>query len=483
MIYFPKPVLFHIFVDAESLVQSSFSGSNQVCLSYPNLVQTFKNAKEHGLKITSIKSPKGQIASFRVTFFGETLDFFNKDQISLDFFEKYATTLSLQKHYNSFRSLLSEHFPLSLRDRTFQEIGAKIYKYSGILEKTWKPTYSVAGRMIRESVIGGRTEIIRWKDEHIDAVNYDIKGAYAMFGKEYIPIGAPTYIRHERLLHKNDLALIHCRLKIPNRHIGIVPTRGRFGTFYGVDGLIDVLLWKNEINFALSLGCEIKEFHSALVFNSDNVLAETIEKLEKIKEKHPEFKKDTKFIINQIIGLSAVKNEKNKYVFDPKSSLGYVLVDEEHGLCHKKTSSPLELPIARPQIFSLIASKTRVELGHIIESTNTSELLAYHTDGIMIRGDQPLLNKVPYLAKKAEHKDVNWFAPFNGAYVVWNSQETHAKGPIYGEKLRYNERIVRVSHSVQNEYALESTHLIHSPTFKNRKPLDGGYTEPIRFSC
>lgn len=465
--------------------KSSLRSASVVCAGKENLNELLNDAFLYG-KVTNIRESQGNCSSF--TFRKKRfvcLSELTKDTDTLGIsrlsnFEKCG----LEQRVRHFRNLLKKHFQISDSSLTLREYSSDIlYRNTGILEETWKPSSSTSGFMVEKSKHAGRAEVFRWKGTFECIKSHDIALAYSRAAISGIPGGYPLLGRNLREVPKEGrIRLLDLTIDLPSGFLGLLPVRNDYrGTFYPVDSKIRGVFWEHEVDFAQSKGAKIIEIHKVVGFDEEYTLSSTFEKLIKLSEDYPDFRKSIKFIANIAIGKTAARNCRTKYLVNPKNAENCLLISPKHGLYKRVIDLPYQSKFARPQIFSFITSQTRAFLGELLFNADENEVLSCHTDGIHIASQKEPYSWHSMVRVKDTRWNQEWFAPFNGAFCAEGESGVQAQGPFFGKHLATKEPLVIPTRPrIGGDAHERRIPVLEKPSFRNRHWFEDGTTKPVR---
>lgn len=435
------------------------------CLN--SFVNTLLNARK---EVTNIVTRGGRC----VSFFWNKKRFVDFSAVVADGYDSSIDSVSYQ--IDHWLAKVKKFFPF-IREKSIllTEVAGDILRFSGCLDHLWRPTPSEKGRFIRESIYGGRAEVNVWKGHFNKILNYDVVGAYMWASQCDLPCGTPRYCTDRPT---DGIYLVDALVEIPNKHLGLLPTKSvKHGTYYPADCEVRGWYWSNEVEVAEHFGAKVKKVYSSLAFKPYDALGEVSKKIEELRFTS-NYPKSAKQLINLLVGMTAVKNETTFITEHPISTQGASIIPgtDQFSVTIRHAS---ELPVARPQVFSYIASMVRSFLQIPIQSIEPENILSFHTDGIIVTKEVPFLETSKRWKRKEEFNNAEWFAPWNGAYRVMSEKKDFAKGPWIGENLlpQKEEKIIVPK---IGEHEVEETKIkvkrVNAPSFRNRKILDEGRT-------
>lgn len=339
---------------------------------------------------------------------------------------------------------------------------------------------------MHERYVGGRCEVIQIKPMKTHKIfYYDFPGIYSLVIQTKLPIGSivSTEILSKNLSLKSPHSYIKIIIKdlnkksivghfnvsikshkssfLPIIHLkktSIILTRKNenFQKLIFLNGIIQVILYTNELEYSIETGSEILKIHSFILYEGGFPFAKYVKEITNNKRAYGKFgnsslKKIYKNIVNILYGRFALNTHIRKLAFFENWLILHNL-ESDLSLSSIRIS---RIKILDPNSFTGISlwgksvptiSKTNISIASAITSTariilhkslisviagvNNSKIIYIDTDSIFISSfKNPLKTK---LINQHNFKNAN--IPLN---LVWNSKTSYDYGNFLSPKIYY----------------------------------------------
>lgn len=234
---------------------------------------------------------------------------------------------------------------------------------------------------IRCGYYGGRTEVFKPFIE--GGYHYDVNSLYPyVMKKEKFPVGIPKYIKGKNALKMFEFwrrrkiggGFAHCKIIVPdNLYIPPLPFRDVSGKLLFPTGNLESVWSFIEIDYAISLGCEVVEIEQVVYFEKmESIFNNFVTHFEGVKNNSKGAKRTfAKLMMNSLYGKFGMKRERT--TFTDYSELTTLEEKEELFIVHRHTNNLLNVSFIekmfrskaqyiQPHISAYVTAYARIEL-------------------------------------------------------------------------------------------------------------------------
>lgn len=310
----------------------------------------------------------------------------------------------------------------------------------------WRPTSSTVSKHVENARYGGRQEVYRWKHRG-EIYSYDLIKAYLHCLRDcHVPAGGPA---RTQSAPKNP-TLLHCKVRLPNSYLGLLPTRQGSSIVWPVDSEIEGTWYKAELDYAQSQGAQILGVYNYITFRSQRVFQELADRVLEALVIAPQYQGLIKLLGNILVGKFSQRKSYPRYKHRPPNyGEGYMCYDMESAIYYKE-SKPQKPPWYYPQVQGAITSACRVKLARAL-SANQHAILSCHTDGFFTSQKWEGCKYDPQWKLDTSYKDASWTSLFPACYSIRTKNHHISQGPLFGEHEPGTKKTITKKHFLGEE--------------------------------